>query len=239
MRRISLLHHHETMVVTTSLLLIVLLVTLQVSSVHGFGVVVVTTANTATKPTTSTTSCFHMSSSFEEEGTMQDVVDALAGVTYADALEENLELVLEETEDDLLSKRVPVAIRYSGESGMKPYFLTVAQRIKEAHPDALLHKVILPKVVSSEGGGPKAWENPIFEVMVDGKVIVPSMGRKDNHIGVFVSMQDLDLAMSRARRRRRPSTVYGGKEENVSLDLIKAKLATSKGPNHKHKPSKD
>lgn len=128
------------------------------------------------------------------------------------------------------SRRVPVAIRYSADSGMKPYFLTVAKKLKDSHPDIILDKVILPKIMPTGDGKPEV--SPTFEVMVDGKVIIPTVGKKDR-IGsggsagkiVFVSMEELDTAISRARRRRRPSTVYGDDEGNARLEMLKAKAA--------------
>jgi hypothetical protein len=109
---------------------------------------------------------------------------------------------------------------------LKPYFLTVAKKIKEAHPDVVLDKVILPKVQMSESESKN--DIPTFEVTVDGKVVVPTLGRKDrsmtstDSLCVFVSMQELDHAISRARRRRRPSTVYG-EDANVRLELLKSR----------------
>eukprot|EP00428_Durinskia_dybowskii_P014421 CAMPEP_0170219276 /NCGR_PEP_ID=MMETSP0116_2-20130129/9318_1 /TAXON_ID=400756 /ORGANISM="Durinskia baltica, Strain CSIRO CS-38" /LENGTH=247 /DNA_ID=CAMNT_0010469939 /DNA_START=298 /DNA_END=1041 /DNA_ORIENTATION=- len=143
------------------------------------------------------------------------------------------------------SKRVPVAIRYSADSGMKPYFLTVAKKLKEAHPDVILDRVILPKVEVGDG---KPEVAPTFEVMVDGKVVIPTVGRKDRDgLGgtiIFVSMQELDVAISRARRRRRPTTVYGEEEANVRLEILKAKAAAAASSSHPSKrkmakPSKD
>lgn len=143
------------------------------------------------------------------------------------------------------SKRVPVAIRYSADSGMKPYFLTVAKKLKEAHPDIILDRVILPKVEVGDG---KAEVAPTFEVMVDGKVVIPTVGRKDRDgMGgtiIFVSMQELEVAISRARRRRRPTTVYGEEEANVRLEILKAKAAAAASASHSSKrkttkPSKD
>ena len=112
---------------------------------------------------------------------------------------------------------------------MKPYFLTVAKKLKEVHPDILLDKVILPKVeTSNEGASPIA---PTFEVVVDGKVVIPTVAKKDRegmggHI-IFVSMQELDGAIARARRRRRPSTVYGEDEANVRLEMLKVRAAAA------------
>lgn len=110
---------------------------------------------------------------------------------------------------------------------MKPYFLTVAKKLKDAHPDIILDKVILPKIEVGDG---KPEISPTFEVMVDGKVIIPTVGKKDRvNSGagkiVFVSMQELDTAITRARRRRRPSTAYGEEEGNTRLEMLRAKAA--------------
>ena len=100
---------------------------------------------------------------------------------------------------------------------MKPYFLTVAKRIKEAYPDVLLERVILPKVDIGESGfaAGDPYAGSTFEVLVDGKAVVKTApaGRKTYNMGgkmtVFVSMDELEIAIGRARRKRRPSTVYG------------------------------
>ena len=131
----------------------------------------------------------------------------------------------------LQSKRVPVSIRYSADSGLKPYFLTVAKRIKETFPDVLLERVILPKMDIGESGftssGDTSFAGSTFEVLVDGKAVVktaPTGGRKSspyfaggNSMTVFVSMDELEMAVGRARRKRRPSTVYG---EDGSTDIL-------------------
>jgi hypothetical protein len=128
------------------------------------------------------------------------------------------------------SKRVPVSIRYSAESGLKPFFLTAAKHIKDAFPDVVLERVILPKVdhVSESTFDPKSGgvlAGSTFEVVVDGKVVIRTAppGRKggvhqgNNEMTVFMNMQELDGAISRARRRRRPSnTVYGSSGSSSS-----------------------
>jgi len=106
----------------------------------------------------------------------------------------------------------------------------VAKKLKETHPDIILDKAILPKIVAGDG---KPDTCPTFEVMVDGKVIIPTVGKKDRVVGsaskiVFVSMVELDTAIARARRRRRPSTVYGDDEGNIRLEMLKAKAAAAK-----------
>ncbi|KAL7559990.1 hypothetical protein ACA910_013170 [Epithemia clementina (nom. ined.)] len=105
-------------------------------------------------------------------------------------------------------KRVVVTIRYSGDSGLKPFFLTVAKKLKASHPDVMIERRIL---ADAEVGD----EEPTFEVLVDGRIVL-GRGKKQKAIdvskarSVFVSMQELDLAISRARRKRRPATAYGG-----------------------------
>ena len=101
----------------------------------------------------------------------------------------------------------------------------MAKKIKESYPDVVIDKVILPKVEVGDGDRN---DNPTFEVLVDGKLVIRTSGRKDrslsstDNICVFVSMQEMETAISRARRRRRPSTVYG-EGGNVSLELLKTK----------------
>jgi hypothetical protein len=116
-------------------------------------------------------------------------------------------------------KRAVVTIRYSGDAGLKPYFLTMAKKIKASHPDVIVERRILPPVVDGEAS--------TFEVLVDGKVIIgKSRHRKgggssrgvempqNTRRSVFVSMSELDLAISRARRKQRPTTAYGGDDDN-------------------------
>jgi hypothetical protein len=120
-------------------------------------------------------------------------------------------------------KRVVVTIRYSGESGLRPYFLTVAKKLKQSHPDVLVERRILPAVPSSSSDGMEG--EATFEILVDGTVVVgrtkarrAKVARVDmsKSRSVFVSMQELDFAITRARRRRRPSTtVYGDKEATI------------------------
>ena len=118
-------------------------------------------------------------------------------------------------------KRVPVIIRYSAESGLKPYYLTVAKRVKDMYPDVLLERVVTTGSSSDgadnndgKGGDSKKNYNmgaigpsASFEVVVDGKVVVRTQRTQTG--SVFVSMAEMDIAILRARKRRRPSTVYG------------------------------
>jgi hypothetical protein len=117
---------------------------------------------------------------------------------------------------------VPVVIRYTADSGLKPYFLTVAQKIKQSHPDVILDKTILPAMEDIE---------TTFEVVVDGKVVV-GQARKEREtikagLNVFVSMQEVELAIVRARRRRRPATVYGEDASDIRLEMLRSKHAAS------------
>jgi hypothetical protein len=109
-------------------------------------------------------------------------------------------------------KRVVVTIRYSQGAGLRPYFLTVAKKIKSSHPDVVLERLILPGVLDAD-------EEATFEVLVDGRVVVGKGRSSKQKVGlvdmtharsVFVSMKELDVAIARSRRKRRPSTAYGG-----------------------------
>lgn len=133
-------------------------------------------------------------------------------------------------------KRVPVTIRYSAESGLKPYYLTVAKRVKDQYPDVLIERVEL----SDEGTETADGESNgigTFEVEVDGKIVVRTNNqRAGTQTGsIFVSMAEMDLAITRARKRRRPTTVYGedGKFiRNISGDIqdetVKSRLEVLK-----------
>jgi hypothetical protein len=125
------------------------------------------------------------------------------------------------------SKRVPVSVRYSEEPGLKPYYLTVAKKIKDAYPDVVLDKVVLPKVQISEGNN--NGEGVTFEVIVDGKIVVRTPGRKSygiENMHVFVNMQEVEAAIIRARKRRRPQTVYGEENSNARLEVLRNKALT-------------
>jgi hypothetical protein len=113
-------------------------------------------------------------------------------------------------------KRAVVTIRYSGEAGLKPYFLTMAKKIKASHPDVIVERRILPAVADGEA---------TFEVLVDGKVVIGKSRHRKVGRGVempqharrsvFVSMGELDLAIARARRKQRPTTAYGSANEET------------------------
>mmetsp|Transcript_17125 Transcript_17125/g.25318 ORF Transcript_17125/g.25318 Transcript_17125/m.25318 type:complete len:135 (-) Transcript_17125:403-807(-) len=126
-------------------------------------------------------------------------------------------------------KRVTVSIQYSGESGLKPYYLTVAKKIKAAHPDVIIERKILP----SYGGD---LEEQKFEIFVDGKIVVgknnvsihkmgPDKDVQDatGGLSVFVSMTELECALSKARRRKRPETMYGKDDKKaVRLESLRS-----------------
>lgn len=139
-------------------------------------------------------------------------------------------------------KRVKVTIRYSASSGLRPFYLTVADKIKSFHPDVLLERRVVPKVGSDAGE-----QGLIFEVLVDGKVIVGKKKtmflkvrtsssssssnndkgddedkRRENQSGevnfaggrsIFISMEKLEQELVKARKKRRPSTMYKNKED--------------------------
>jgi hypothetical protein len=114
---------------------------------------------------------------------------------------------------------------------MKPYYLTVAKRVKDLYPDVIINSV---EVLSLDGSKSKAdYDNnddkkgdnnlninngstdvgslETFEVIVDGKIVVRTgrANQQNNFGSVFVSMTEMDNAIIRARKRRRPTTLYG------------------------------
>jgi len=120
---------------------------------------------------------------------------------------------------------------------LKPYYLTVAKRVKDQYPDVLIERV---EVSGGDGGdsvdgsndykgsdkskkntnnnnaaiGPSA----TFEVVVDGKIVVRTQRTQTG--SVFVSMNELDIAILRARKRRRPTTVYGENGKIIGSDNV-------------------
>lgn len=140
-------------------------------------------------------------------------------------------------------KRVKVTIRYSASAGLRPFYLTVADQIKSYHPDVLLERRILPKVGSDAGGGEAVFEVLVDGKIVIGKkktmfLKVSSKSSsssdkgetddndkrsdKNNQSGeinfaggrsIFVSMEKLEQELVKARKKRRPSTMYKNKED--------------------------
>lgn len=97
----------------------------------------------------------------------------------------------------------------------------MAKKIKEAYPDVVLDKIILPKVEVSGIDNNNSNEGSTFEVVVDGKIVVRWPSRKGSfgeNIHVFVNMQEVEAAIFRARKRRRPQTVYGEDDSNARLE---------------------
>ena len=115
---------------------------------------------------------------------------------------------------------------------MKPYFLTVAKRIKNDYPDVRVTKDIIPATASIENDRD---DDARFEVVVDGKTIVGNQkkGRRERYgsgrgdVSVFVSISELDLAIKRARRKRRPQTVYGEQANSLRLEMLRRRPSTN------------
>lgn len=125
-------------------------------------------------------------------------------------------------------KRVVVTISFTERAGLRSFFLTAAQRIKIAHPDVLIEKKVLPSTRSANEKqnnmpDPKA----VFEIQVDGRKVVGNAADKKlpSSTGTaFVPMQELGLAISKARKRRRPSTFYGSGNDpknSVRLEMLR------------------
>eukprot|EP00538_Stauroneis_constricta_P007085 CAMPEP_0119571000 /NCGR_PEP_ID=MMETSP1352-20130426/43899_1 /TAXON_ID=265584 /ORGANISM="Stauroneis constricta, Strain CCMP1120" /LENGTH=214 /DNA_ID=CAMNT_0007620677 /DNA_START=38 /DNA_END=682 /DNA_ORIENTATION=+ len=163
----------------------------------------------------------HQPSTSIMRGTVDEIAEAVNGEVYQEIINDDDEESLVDT--DFIKKRVPVLIRYSADSGLKPFYLTVAKRINAAFPDVLLDKAILPADTSDNGGGGGSGgddDTSTFEILVDGK-LVASKNRKSATNSVFVSMNEVGLAVSRARRRRRPATVYGEEGTNLRLEMLR------------------
>ena len=152
----------------------------------------------------------------------------------------------------MTSKRVPVEIRYnSQQGGLRPFFLTVAKKIKANYPDVVVQKTDL----ATAAGGETPGDSMVFEVLVDGRPVVgkaetkrQSISRSDsggsskggtsggasggdgpqqpvdlaNGISVYVSMQEIDQAITKARRKRRPSTTYSQQGEDMGSEGVSA-----------------
>jgi len=116
-------------------------------------------------------------------------------------------------------KRVVVTIRYSGSSGLKSMYLTAAAKIKQLHPDVLIIRDIVTEGSDENGTGSQNAGKKVFEILVDGKRVagdkdLNNSRQKGNNMGmntsgiVFVSMRELDVAINKSRKKRRPNTVY-------------------------------
>eukprot|EP00566_Odontella_aurita_P028327 CAMPEP_0113532170 /NCGR_PEP_ID=MMETSP0015_2-20120614/3904_1 /TAXON_ID=2838 /ORGANISM="Odontella" /LENGTH=187 /DNA_ID=CAMNT_0000431089 /DNA_START=363 /DNA_END=926 /DNA_ORIENTATION=- /assembly_acc=CAM_ASM_000160 len=115
-------------------------------------------------------------------------------------------------------KRVVVTVTYSGLSGLRPFFLTFAKKIKTQNPDVIMEQRILPPMEQNE--------EPVFEILVDGKLVVGkgqskkqsvrrssssgAQGQEDlaGGLSVFISLEDVSTAIAKSRKRRRPATTY-------------------------------
>jgi hypothetical protein len=104
-------------------------------------------------------------------------------------------------------RRVVITIRYADNAGWKPYYLTATKKIKARHPDVLLERRVLPSSFQQQQGADGAGE--VFEIAVDGKVIIGNQAKITPTRIVYCNMVELDLAIARARRRHRPITTYG------------------------------
>eukprot|EP00553_Chaetoceros_curvisetus_P009922 CAMPEP_0204617372 /NCGR_PEP_ID=MMETSP0717-20131115/4375_1 /ASSEMBLY_ACC=CAM_ASM_000666 /TAXON_ID=230516 /ORGANISM="Chaetoceros curvisetus" /LENGTH=187 /DNA_ID=CAMNT_0051630891 /DNA_START=42 /DNA_END=605 /DNA_ORIENTATION=- len=135
----------------------------------------------------------------------------------------------------LNGKRVQVKIRYSATPGLRPYFLTVAKKIKMHNPDVIVEKVILPAIDDDA-----ELDDTIFEVMVDGKIVIGKPRTKwtnvrrsgkdeiDNNkmfgMSFFVCMEDINVAIGKARKKKRPNaTVYAPEDRarSIGLEMLK------------------
>lgn len=137
--------------------------------------------------------------------------------------------------EDILSKekRVLVTISYTSLHGLRPYYLTILKKIKESNPDVIVERIVLPYAQDD------VFEDTVFEVMVDGKVVIGKSHSKymtvrrsgnddvaNNKVfgmSVYVSMEDVNVAIGKARKKRRPSTTYTpeDREKALRLEMLK------------------
>mmetsp|Transcript_9351 Transcript_9351/g.17604 ORF Transcript_9351/g.17604 Transcript_9351/m.17604 type:complete len:281 (-) Transcript_9351:46-888(-) len=131
-------------------------------------------------------------------------------------------------------KRVHVTIKYSNIPGLRPYFLTIANKIKSLNPDVIVEKQILPIAEDD------VLDETVFEVLVDDKVVVGKSSAKFQPVrrsgkeevnknkvygmSVYVSMGDVNAAIGKARKKRRPTTSYLPEEERekaIRLEMLR------------------
>jgi hypothetical protein len=141
-------------------------------------------------------------------------------------------------------KRVLVTIRYSGESGLRPFFLTVAKKLKQSHPDVIVERRILPPVAGAMSNDANMMDGEAtFEILVDGTMVVgktratrrSKVARVDmsRSRSVYISMQELEVAIARARRRRRPTTTVYGDVSAAQSGAMRKEMLREKGGDEK------
>ena len=121
-------------------------------------------------------------------------------------------------------------VRYSATPGLRPYYLTITKKIKEANPDVIVEKAILPTTEND------VLEDTIFEVLIDGKVVIGKPRTKFQSVrrsgkdeinnnkvygmSIYVSVDDINVAIGKARKKRRPATtVYAPSDAAISMGL--------------------
>ena len=93
----------------------------------------------------------------------------------------------------------------------------------------IVEKIILPTAEDD------VLEDTVFEVLIDGKVVIgKSRGkfqgvRRSNQpeinsnkvygMSVYVSMEDVNVAIGKARKRRRPTTLYNPEDRARSMRI--------------------
>jgi len=172
-----------------------------------------------------------------EEGSDDESVEILPTIT---SQETTTVTSYEEAE----TKRVNVTIRYTGAAGLRPYFLTMVKNVKKNHPDVIIERIILPEVEAFEGHTIEVmvdgktvigkdrikWQNidrsnsGSMSSSNEETTITTSDTSGDNYLAngmsVFVSMNDINHAISKARKKKRPNTLYSyGEEQVLSKEL--------------------
>mmetsp|Transcript_26309 Transcript_26309/g.40364 ORF Transcript_26309/g.40364 Transcript_26309/m.40364 type:complete len:214 (+) Transcript_26309:212-853(+) len=130
--------------------------------------------------------------------------------------------MFEEQEMELTLEKPVVMIRYSGASGLQPFYLTLAKKIEEKFPNVVVEKQILPNSEEKEA---------TFEVMVDDKILIGNNKDRMSRTGysradlgggkkkIFVSMGELETAIAKAMRKRRPKTVVAAEDAQGRVRL--------------------
>lgn len=130
-------------------------------------------------------------------------------------------------------KRVVVTIIYTEKSGLRPFFITAARRIKAAQPDVLIVKRVLPLARPPDRVDSLPGHKAVFEIQIDGKRFVSNMSNKrlSNSVSsgtpyVYIPMKELENSLLKARKKKRPATFYGSgnnPKESVRLEMLDRK----------------
>lgn len=117
-------------------------------------------------------------------------------------------------------------------------YLTAAAKIKQLHRDVLIIRDIVTEGSDENGTGSQNAGKKVFEILVDGKRVagdkdLNNSRQKGNNMGmntsgiVFVSMRELDVAINKSRKKRRPNTVYESEKILVGVSSAGSEIGDS------------